>query len=189
MFPPIRLLHTRLLVRSRITLARGMSSGASQQQGASASTGTPTPTGSRDDLFYDPSITLSRRQREVFTRVEDVPPAPPMDDHGFLYGLKGSDVSALSDAVKRALSTRTGSLEDLKQFKTAQMIERLGGNARNSGASRVQGAWRRWTPSDPGWLAALLSPPAILLSVHLPPPTPSFFIPVNPPFHPHAQSR
>ena len=133
----MRLLHTRLLVRSRITLARGMSSGASQQQGASAS----TPTASaRDDLFYDPSITLSRRQREVFTRVEDVPPAPPLDDHGFLYGLKGSDVSALSDAVKRALSTRTGSLEDLKQFKTAQMIERLGGDARNSGASRVQGA-------------------------------------------------
>ena len=94
---------------------------------------------SSEVVFYDPKITLSRRQREVFSSMNKITPTPSFEDHGYLYGLKESDLVNSSDAVKRVLSTRVGSLVDLKQFRAAQIIEKVGGSPVNSGASRVQG--------------------------------------------------
>jgi hypothetical protein len=92
------------------------------------------------DLFYDPALRLSRRQRDVFARLDSVPRPPPQADHGFQYGLTAQDLAGASEPVRRALSTRTGNLECLRRFRTAQIVEAVGGSAANSGASRVQGA-------------------------------------------------
>ncbi len=91
------------------------------------------------DLFYDPRLNLGRRAREVFARVDSRPPSPSLQDRGYLYGLTAEDMASASDAVKRALSTRTGDLKALKRFKTAQIVQSVGGRSQNSGSSLVQG--------------------------------------------------
>jgi hypothetical protein len=90
-------------------------------------------------LFYDPTITLSRRQRQVFARPEDEPALPAVREHGWLYGLSDADMEGRSEAVRRALSTRTGSQADLKAFLTAETVKRYQGEALDSGSSKVQG--------------------------------------------------
>ena len=92
------------------------------------------------DMFYSPDVSLSRRQQTVFARLEDAPPLAAAPDHGFLYGLSAADVAGASEAVRRALSTRTGSLEDMRKFRAADIVKRFGATETDTGASRVQGA-------------------------------------------------
>ena len=90
-------------------------------------------------IFYSPDVSLSRRQQTVFARLEDAPPLAAAPDHGYLYGLTAADVAGASEAVRRALSTRTGSLADMRKFRAADIVKRFGATETDSGASRVQG--------------------------------------------------
>ena len=134
-----------------------------------------------DALFYDPRLRLSHRQRDVFARLDSLPPRAPLQDHGYLYGLTAGDLGSASEAVRRALSTRTSDLEGLRRFKTAQIVQAVGGSAGNSGSSRVQGEWLL-QPSA-GWRARVkarermrgahlihpLSPPTLYPPTHISP--------------------
>jgi hypothetical protein len=117
-------------------LASAASASATAPSPASAPTGAAV-----DALFYDPRLRLSHRQRDVFARLDSLPPRAPLQDHGYLYGLTAGDLGSASEAVRRALSTRTSDLEGLRRFKTAQIVQAVGGSAGNSGSSRVQGEW------------------------------------------------
>lgn len=94
------------------------------------------------NMFYDESVQLSRRQQTVFSRLDDAPPLPPAADHGYLHGFSADDLASSSDAVRRALSTRTGAQSDLRSFRTADTVRRFGATPRDTGATRVQGSSR-----------------------------------------------
>lgn len=92
-----------------------------------------------EGMFYDDSIKLSRRQKQVFSRVEDEPSLPSIPDHGYLYGFTEEELDGASDIVKRALSTRTGSLEDLRKFHKQGLLAKYAQAPFDTGSSRVQG--------------------------------------------------
>lgn len=87
------------------------------------------------NVFYQPTV-LTARQRQVYESVS-VSKAG-LADHGFLYGLTEADLSGRSDLVRRALSTRTGSTEDLLRFRRSEIVKKYGTTPVDTGASRVQ---------------------------------------------------
>lgn len=89
-------------------------------------------------MFYSPSVKLTRRQKQVFARAEDEPPTPAAADHGLLYGLRETEVAKRSGMVQKALSTRTGSVADVRKFRKAEIVKKFGLSPLDSGNSRVQ---------------------------------------------------
>jgi small subunit ribosomal protein S15 len=89
-------------------------------------------------FFYDPALSLSRRQRTVFARAEDEPPLPAPEAHGFLYGLTAADMEGRNELVRRALSTRTADSEGLRRFARAGTVRRFQMDHLDTGSGRVQ---------------------------------------------------
>ena len=89
-------------------------------------------------FFYDPALSLSRRQRTVFARVEDEPPLPAAASHGYLYGLTAADMEGRNEMVRRALSTRTAASAGLRSFAKAGAVRRFQMDHLDTGSSRVQ---------------------------------------------------
>ena len=127
-------------VGARMTMA------ARQPNARRASTrasGTPASDDRVAAIFYDARVaaSLTPRQRTVFeslaTAGSDVP-AALLADHGFLYGADADELAGRSEAVRRALSTRTGSTRDQLAFRKAELLRKYGRDAADSGASRVQ---------------------------------------------------
>jgi small subunit ribosomal protein S15 len=85
-------------------------------------------------------MALSFAEKTVFARVEDEPPLPPIADHGFLYGITEAELEAAGapEVVRRALSTRTGSISAVRKFRTAELVARFGAGEADTGSSRVQ---------------------------------------------------
>lgn len=92
-----------------------------------------------EGMFYDESIRLSRRQKQVFSRVEDEPALQSIPDHGYLYGFTEEELAGASDIVKMALSTRTGSMEDQRKFHKQGLLAKYAQAPFDTGSSRVQG--------------------------------------------------
>jgi hypothetical protein len=95
------------------------------------------------ELFHNPSIRLTRRQKQIFSRVADEPELPAIAESGYQYGLTAEDLEGRSEAVKRALSTRTADIAAQRAFHTAQIVKRYGTAELDTGSSRVQRESRR----------------------------------------------
>jgi small subunit ribosomal protein S15 len=89
-------------------------------------------------MFYDADLKLSRRQKQVFARIDDEPPLRTPAEHGLLYGLQGKDVEDRSPMVARAVSTRTGNVASLRKFRKAELVKKFGLSPLDTGNSRVQ---------------------------------------------------
>lgn len=91
-----------------------------------------------EGFYYDSNIRLSRRQKQVFSKVTDEPKFSTTMEHGYLYNLQEKDLVGVSDMVKRALSTRTGTADDLRSFQKSQLIKKYETAPYDTGSSRVQ---------------------------------------------------
>ena len=89
-------------------------------------------------LFYDSSVSLSRRLKTVFARTEDEPLLPKVAEHGYLYGITEEDMKGRNEMVKRALSTRTAGAEGLMSFRKGELIKKFQTAHLDTGSSRVQ---------------------------------------------------
>jgi hypothetical protein len=92
-------------------------------------------------MFYRP-VSLTAREEQVFSRVDDEPALPLVADHGLLYGTTAAALAGRSALVARALSTRTGNVEAMRVFQRAELLRKFApaGRPFDTGSSRVQGA-------------------------------------------------
>jgi hypothetical protein len=92
-------------------------------------------------MFYRP-VSLTAREEQVFSRVDDEPALPLVADHGLLYGTTAAALAGRSVLVTRALSTRTGNVEAMRVFQRAELLRKFApaGRPFDTGSSRVQGA-------------------------------------------------
>ena len=137
-------------IRSQSTVSSSSPSSSSTSSSSSTASSIPSNTtrGPRDvpasteqrldGFYYDPTIRLSRRQKQVFSKVTDEPQFSTINEHGYLYNLQEKDFNGLSDMVKRALSTRTGTADDLRSFQKLQLIKKYETAPYDTGSSRVQ---------------------------------------------------
>lgn len=147
--------------------ARCQSSTSSNGEGKAADVSPPAGT-----IFYDASIELSRREKQVYTTLASKSrELPSVAEHGFLYGFSGEELAGANDMVKRALSTRTADADQLRRFRKQQLVNRLGRDQADSGNNAVQSAYRhveQCATSSPPQSGRACSPP----SLSAPPPPP-----------------
>lgn len=83
-----------------------------------------------------PSRTLSRREESVFASPE-TPALPALEDHGFRFYSDEGHLEGRPEAVKRALSTRTASIPEMRLFRKQQLIHKFAEHELDTGSSRV----------------------------------------------------
>jgi small subunit ribosomal protein S15 len=92
----------------------------------------PQPT---SDVFYRPTV-LTARQRQVYE--PQTVSRVGLADHGYLHGITEEELAGRSEMLKRAMSTRTGSTQDVLKFRRAEIVAKYGTRPNDTGASRVQ---------------------------------------------------
>jgi small subunit ribosomal protein S15 len=98
-----------------------------------------TATGIKIDGQEYPSRLLTTRQMQLFIR-DDIEGAqlPPLPDHGFKYGITKEEVEDKSEAVQRAVSTRTASISEMRTFRRGALVDKFATKNHDTGANRVQ---------------------------------------------------
>lgn len=91
-----------------------------------------------ENFFYDPELSLNRRQKQVFSRVADEPPTPSVQEHGLLYGITEEELAGRNPMLRRALSTRTAAAAELRSFRMTQIVNKYATAPLDTGSSRVQ---------------------------------------------------
>lgn len=98
----------------------------------------PATSGADTALMPERAQTLTKRQRQVYERPEDLPVSPSLRDHGYLYGLEERHLEGRSDAVRRALSTRTANTQGALKFRRSELVRKFAPEASSTGSSVVQ---------------------------------------------------
>ena len=91
-------------------------------------------------MFHNPDTAarLTKRQRQVYETPDDLPTLPSIKDHGYLYGFTSKHLEGRSEAVKRALSTRTGNIKGSLTFKRSELLRKFASDPFNTGEPVVQ---------------------------------------------------
>lgn len=111
---------------------------------SSSATSEASPSNPAAKVFYDSSIQLSRRERQVYLSANNEQrQLPSVAEHGYLYGFTETELEGANELVKRALSTRTADSSQGQRFRNQQLLQRLGKDAHDSGNSAVQGKHRK----------------------------------------------
>lgn len=130
-------------------------------------------------MFHDPETAsrLTKRQRQVYETPEDLPTLPSVKDHGYLYGFKEEHLAGRSEAVRRALSTRTGNIRGSLTFRRSELLRKFASDPFNTGEPVVQVrappplAARASARSAGAGLGLMPPPPAALKSSSQRPPS------------------
>ena len=85
-----------------------------------------------------PEKKLGRHEKDVYTVTDET--LAYIRDHGYRFGLHDEDVEETNELIKRALSTVTASIPEMRKFRRSEIVNKWSPEDEfDTGSSRVQG--------------------------------------------------
>jgi len=86
-----------------------------------------------------PGRPMTKHEQSLFVTEAGRAELPLLKDHGFRFLTAADALEGRPEAVKRALSTFTASIPELRTFRKSELVRKFRTHAYDTGSARVQG--------------------------------------------------